>query len=684
MSLSNLPKQLLRVCAIAIFATLVAWAAMHLRATRNLEEMTFDIRVLAFAPDTKPSPDIVLIWLDEATMRALPYRSPIPRDFLAGLTENILKAKPWLVAFDVFFKDPSFQKADMEFAKALEDGAVYGIVPRRPDGTVDMPLPLFMEALAGVGLADLPYNPFDATVRMAKLKFKTDRGEMESFAAMIFKSATGIDASTSIKEQNRAPGWGPLKTTPYVGKGEELYIRFAGPPGKAGDPNNAFKAYSSSLVSKGLVPDAWLADKIVLVGASYEDLKDAYLTPYYAKATNYARMPGVEIHANVLSSLITNQLCYSLMPWQAWAWTLVVSLIVSLAVVLLTPWRSAFVYILTIAAATSLSVFIFRSSAVVMPLIAPLIGGTASFGAGLGWRALTEGKQKRFIKGVFAKYVPHTVVERMTENPKLLKLGGETREVTSLFTDIASFTTISERMNPEELVAFLNDYLGKMNQALFSFGATLDKYEGDAIIAFFNAPLNVSDHELCAVKAALEIKRASLQITEQWGDRCGMDIITRAGINSGPAVVGNIGSEGRFDYTAIGDTINLASRLEGANKFYGTTIMASEQTVSKLGDEIVIRPLDRVRVKGKTKPILLYEIIGQRDELEDKLIGELVSPYKKAFELLEQRRPDDAKKMLAEILVRFENDGPTIKLMQRCERLINEPGWNMVTDLESK
>ncbi|MFH1829537.1 MAG: CHASE2 domain-containing protein [Pseudomonadota bacterium] len=681
--MTKFPKQLLRIFVIAIFATAVAWGASHLKAARDLEEMTFDIRVLAFSPETKPSPDIVMIWLDEATMKGLPYRTPIPRDFLATLHSNILKAKPWLIAYDIFFKDPSFPKADSEFAKALEMGAAYGIVPRRPDGVVDMPLALFMEALAGVGLADLPFNPFDATVRMAKLGFDTDRGEMDSFAAMIFKAATGIDAATSIKEQNNAPGWGPLKTTPYTGK-DKLIIRFAGPPGKIGDPNNAFKTYSASLVKKGLIPDAWLKDKIVMVGASYQDLKDAYLTPYYAKVTNYARMPGVEIHANVLSSLITNQLYYTLAPWQGWAWSFVIALIVSIAVVLASPWRATFAYILTVAAASVACILMFRLSAVTIPMISPLIGATASFGAGLGWRALTEGKQKRFIKSAFAKYVPHAVVERMTENPQLLKLGGETRQITSLFTDIASFTTISERMDPEELVAFLNDYLGKMNEVLFSYGATLDKYEGDAIIAFFNAPLDVANHELCAVKAALGIKRASAEITKQWGERCGRDIITRAGINSGSAVVGNMGSLGRFDYTAIGDTINLASRLEGANKFYNTTIMASEQTVSRLGDEIMVRPLDKVRVRGKTKPIFLYEIFGVSDEVEAKVISELVSPYKKAFELFEKRRAEDAKSLLSKILENFANDGPSQKLIARCERLIKEPEWDLVTDLETK
>lgn len=678
-------RLLLRALVIAAVSTLLAWGLMHLRAARDVEEMTYDIRALAFAPETHASDKIVMVWLDEQTMRALPYRSPIPRDFLAGLHRRILKAEPWLVAYDVFFKDPSFSNADRQFIDALREGPAYAIVPRRPDGKVDMPLPEFMEALTGVGLADLPFNPFDATVRKARFSFDTDRGPMDSYAAMILLGATGIDAASSIREQAGVPGFGPFAVTPYAGD-NEVYIRFAGPPGKIGGEHNAFKIYSASLVDKGLVPDAWLKNKIVLVGASYEDLKDAFLTPYYARATGYERMTGTEIHANVVSSLLTNQFYFVLKPWQSAAWTFIAALVVSIAVVLISPGRAAVVFVLTIAASIAASVLVFRSWAIIFPVVSPIAGGIISFGTGLGWRALAEGRQKRFIKGVFARYVPAAVVERMTEDPSLLKLGGETRTVTSLFTDIASFTSISERMDPETLVKFLNDYLGRMNEVLFENGATLDKYEGDAIIAFWGAPLDVVDHELAAVRSALGIKRASREISEVWRDRCGRDIVTRAGINTGPAVVGNMGSEGRFDYTAIGDTINLASRLEGANKFYDTVIMATEMTVSKLEPDIVCRPLDRVRVKGRAEPITIYEILGEKSELKDEaeLLKTLVAPYREAFDMLQTKKVEEAKVVLYRVREIHPKDGPTRELIKRCDRAIEEPQWDFVTDLSSK
>ncbi|MFA5811520.1 MAG: CHASE2 domain-containing protein, partial [bacterium] len=186
MTIRHRSKNIINSLVIAVFATLVALAIMQLRAPRALEDVLFDVRMLAFAPETKPSPDIAMIWLDEPTMRNLPYRSPIPRDFLATLQKNIMKAEPWLVGYDIFLKDPSFPDADKAFADSLTGGVEYAVVPMRPDKTVDEPLPLFAKELEGTGLSDLPFNPFDSAVRRVKFHFKTARGEMSSFAATNF------------------------------------------------------------------------------------------------------------------------------------------------------------------------------------------------------------------------------------------------------------------------------------------------------------------------------------------------------------------------------------------------------------------------------------------------------------------------------------------------------------------
>ena len=234
---------------------------MLLKAPRDFEAKLLDIRELAFSPKTTPSSDVVMVWLDENTMNSLPYRTPIPRNFLATLHDRISSAAPRLIAYDIFFKGASFPGDDEMLADALKRHPAYAVVPMRADGIVDMPDKLFMDGLAGVGLADLPFNPFDSTVREARFSFDTDGGSMRSFASELFFAATGMDADALVADKNRWPGLGFVKLTPYARDDGRVYIRFAGPPSKIGNEDNAFKTYSAALVAKGFVPDAWLRDK---------------------------------------------------------------------------------------------------------------------------------------------------------------------------------------------------------------------------------------------------------------------------------------------------------------------------------------------------------------------------------------------------------------------------------------
>lgn len=544
-----------------------------------------------------------------------------------------------------------------------------------------MPDKLFEDALKGVGLADLPFSAFDTTVRNAKFVFNTDIGSTESMAAMLYRHASDKDALATVEDRFHWPKIGPISFTPFLDDAGRTRIRFAGPPSRVGDQNNAFKVYSAKLVAGGLIPAAWLQGKIVLVGAAYDDATDAYLTPYYRSFTSYARMNGVEIHANILSSLIERQFFYNLHPWQRWTLIIAMIVIMGSTSLRLVPLKSLFIFIAALLAEVIVAIQAFKAAAVIVPIVLPAAGAVASYAVGIGVRALTEGRQKRFIKGVFARYVPPAVVERMTEHPEMLRLGGEERSVTSMFTDIASFTSISEKMDPTTLVSFLNDYLGRMNEVLFRYGATLDKYEGDAIIAFFNAPLDVPQHEMAAVRAAIEMRSVGEDVTKIWRDRCGRDVVTRVGINTGAAVVGNMGSEGRFDYTAIGDTINLASRLEGTNKFYGTVIMASEMTAKAMDDSIILRPVDRVRVKGKREAILLYEVVALASSPYDK---NLVDRYNDAFKLFEENNTERAIDILDALLKTHPDDGPSKELLGRCRKSKTDPNWDRVTDLISK
>ncbi len=676
--------QFVSVALISFVAFGIVWGLSHLKIIESLEATTFDLRQIAFAPETTASPDIVMIWLDEQTMKELPYRSPVPRDFLTVLNDKLLEAEPKIIAYDIFFKDPSFPNLDLELASSLSNGPVYAVMPMRPDGRVDFPLPLFREAIDGVGLADLPFNPFDSVVRSARYEFKTDIGKTPTFAALIFERAIGMSPAKIIGDRSSWPQLGPLRLTPFKNETGDIFVRFAGPPSKIGAKTNAFKVFSANMAVQGMIPAGWLKDKIVMVGAAYEDLEDAYLTPYFARLTNFERMNGVEIHANILSNLLTRQYYYTFENWQVFAFAALFIILATLAAISFSPFRSCLVLSGEILMILTVAVLSFKFGAVVTPVVMPCVGAITSYGLGLGLKALTEGRQKKWIKGVFTQYVPPTVVEHLILHPELIKLGGESRTITSLFTDIASFTSISERLEPQILVKFLNEYLSMMNSILFKYGGTIDKYEGDAVIAFFNAPLDVQNHEMAAVRSAIEIQNASYEISKRWESICGRSVVTRVGINTGPAVVGNMGSNERFDYTAIGDTVNLASRLEGANKFYGTRVMAGEATVKNIENTVIVRPLDRVRVKGKTEPILIYEIMGYVGDPDFEPARRLSEQFLQAFRKFEARELDEALRMLGETLRIYNEDRPSKELMKRIANAKEDPKWDMVTELNSK
>jgi adenylate cyclase len=239
----------------------------------------------------------------------------------------------------------------------------------------------------------------------------------------------------------------------------------------------------------------------------------------------------------------------------------------------------------------------------------------------------TEGRQKRFIKNAFKHFLSPAVIEQLILHPERLKLGGERRILSIFFSDLQSFTSISENLDPEALIELLNDYLSAMTDIIHEEGGTIDKYEGDAIIAFWNAPLEISDHAVKAVRAALRCQAKLAQMRSAFRKRIGTDMHMRIGINTGSAVVGNLGSDTRFDYTVIGDAVNLAARLEGANKQFGTFTMISQSTCDLIHKHFNTRELARLTVVGRNEPVTVYEPMmaadyeSRKDDLDQFVRG---------------------------------------------------------------
>jgi adenylate cyclase len=301
---------------------------------------------------------------------------------------------------------------------------------------------------------------------------------------------------------------------------------------------------------------------------------------------------------------------------------------------------------------------------------------------------ITSEREKRFIRQAFSTYISSNVVAEIIEDPSKLNLGGESREMTAIFTDLKSFTTFSESMSPPDLVRMLNKYLTKMSNVIMVNHGTIDKYIGDAIIALFGAPIKHKDHAVLACLSALEIKEAENFINVQLLEEglISVPLYTRIGINTGEMLVGNMGSETKMNYTVMGHEVNLASRLEGVNNYYQSGILISEYTKTKIGNIFLTCKLDRVRVKGISKPVLLYELTGLVNKADSNELA-FHEQWNEALIQFEQRNFSQAKKLFSDIANEHPKDGVTAVYVKRCIDFIKEPplsDWDGIFNFKEK
>jgi len=306
------------------------------------------------------------------------------------------------------------------------------------------------------------------------------------------------------------------------------------------------------------------------------------------------------------------------------------------------------------------------------------------------YRALVEEKEKRKVRSAFGQYLSPEVIRRLLVNPQLVE--PRKTEITVMFSDIRGFTTISEKLDAQDLALFLNGYLSDMTKIVFDTQGTLDKYIGDAVMAFWGAPFEEPQHASNACGAALAMMKTVHAMQKQWEAEGKPKLDIGIGLNSGPASVGNMGSALRYGYTALGDTVNLSSRLEGLNKEYGTHILVNESTYATVKDAgFLFRELDIIRVKGKLQPVTIHELVGKLSELEqDPKYEELqqrLHDFAAARELYRKRQWEQAQHAFQEILDRTPDDGPSRMYWKRCqEYLFDEPpvGWDGVFTMTHK
>jgi adenylate cyclase len=447
--------------------------------------------------------------------------------------------------------------------------------------------------------------------------FNTETGEWETYKLLVrpaeYKDVKTQDGKTQRVLVNEAVYEEVESIDIPVDETASMMINYMGPRSSS-DPSGyqtyPVRPFTGYIRDPGLDPAAWprtkaVGNKILMVGIFATGLAED------EKPTPYGLMYGVEINANALNTIIMNRFLVHI-PWWVDAIILfaIVMLISFMTSRLSTIWSLVGTLVLIVLFFIAV-IYVFDFASRIITFSAPALAVVLTFVSIVAYRAVTEERDKARIKNMFGKYVSPAVVDQMIDLGTPPELGGVDKELTVLFSDIRGFTTLSENMSPQALVNHLNLYLTSMTDIILDYNGTLDKYVGDEIMCFWGAPVPQADHAVRACRCALEQMRALRELNKEWPEERRINI--GIGLNSGVMTVGNMGSLGRMNYTLMGDNVNLGARLEGTNKEYGTNIIISEYTYGLVKDQVVVRELDNIRVKGKNRPVLIYELVDMVD-----------------------------------------------------------------------
>ncbi|MFP4483332.1 MAG: CHASE2 domain-containing protein [Spirochaetaceae bacterium] len=414
-------------------------------------------------------------------------------------------------------------------------------------------------------------------------------------------------------------------------------------------------------------------------GTGTTDIGQNPFSPEYA---------NVGTHASVTNTILQRRFLDLLPHWYGIILAAVVALAIGVSIRRLNPVPSLIVgvgYVAVFAVAAGAYFLLTRNYP---PMIAPLVAGGLTFIGLTAFKFIQTAQERSYIRNAFSHYLSSDVISDLISDPNKLRLGGEKKHLTAFFTDVKGFSTISEKLDPESLVSLLNEYLTAMSDTILEMRGTIDKYEGDAIISFFGAPIDLPDHARRACLSAVRMKRVEQDLNERLleAQRTPGPLLTRIGINSGEMVVGNMGTLQKMDYTMMGNAVNLAARLEGVNKQYGTWILASEATRNEAGDHFAYRKLDRVRVVGIETPVRLFEVVEEQSQI-DPLVKEALDTFHEGLNLFENREWEEARKRFQDVLSARPGDGPATFFAKRCaefQKKAPPANWDGVFNLSSK
>jgi adenylate cyclase len=682
----------------------------ELQLFQPLERKSWDLRLRLFSKPSHADKNIVLFLIDQYSLDFYEEQQglswPWPREMYSYLADYLETGGARLVFFDFIFSESSVYgvEDDLRFASSIkkagnvflpvflsredkgpEESNTELLRPFSVDVSGNQAVPVFLtksvtlpvsELLSvAKGVGNVQFQPDeDSIYRRIPLLFSYNKMVLPALplamAEFIGENRIEVRRSGSI--------WFDKRKIPLDDSGR-MVIKYNGPQGTYTTYSVASIINSWAQINEGTepqVPPGMFSGKIVLVSSSAPGIFDLRATPFSAVC------PGVEIQAAVLDNILNQD--FISFPGDSVVLCLILlsALVTGVGTsVLQRSWVIGLFFILCLIIPAALSSFFFFSGCW-LEFAAPEFAVVTAFISAALLNYSLEGKKRRFIKNVFRFYLSPSLIDMIVKDPKLLNLGGDKREITSFFSDIQGFTSVSESLSPEELVDLLNHYLSEMSGIIINYSGTLDKYEGDAIIAFWNAPLEQEGHAVKACKAALDCQNRLKDMGSLFKSKYGHVLSARIGINTGPAVVGNMGSQRRFDYTAIGDTVNLASRLEGACKQYRVPILIGQDTCSEVKDHILTREVDIIRVVGKSRPVKVFEIIAEKEEATGDQ-QKLVSDFQEALEGYKSREWEKAAALFQSI----KEDALAGLYAARCTEFVKNPppeDWDGVFGLKIK
>lgn len=717
----TLPAGLRRVLlggAVGVAAAVIAAALWLPHALDGFEARTWDIRARLLAGPGKATSQIVTILLDDESLawgkdvNGLSW--PWPRQLYGAIADFCRQGGARAFVLDVLYSEPSTYGVDDDkllgqglgqngsvvgamqlsahAAKGLAsswpsqaqsstitlDGLDSWLARAKPTGMVyqsaQLPIPEVLSGARYIANTNLPSDSVDGVYRREPLFSLFDNRVVPSEALGAWLAGRPRPGPLSIRNGQL---WTAETTVPIDSNGRAI-LRYRGPTLTHTGYSAAAVLQSVQQMAEGKTPGldpAVFRDKYVFFGFTAPGLFDLKPTPM-SKA-----YPGVEVNATMLDNLLSGDFMRSMSMPATLLLLAILCLGAGISVSAVSgAGRTALIYVAFVPLSPALGVAAYALGwwlqvfALEVGTLLSLIGSSLVSYA-------TEGQQKRYIKSAFKQYLSPTIIEELIAHPERLKLGGEKRDLSIFFSDLQGFTSISEVLTPEDLTQLLNDYLSAMTDIIQEEGGTIDKYEGDAIIAFWNAPLAQADHAVRAVRSALRCQARLDELRPVFHDKVKKDLYKRIGINSGPAVVGNFGSRTKFNYTMLGDAVNLASRLEGVNKQFKTYTMISEMVKERLAGAFPLREVSRIAVVGRREPVRVYEPMTPQSFDSRRAV---LTTFDQGLQQFYAGRFEEAERIFAMIALQ---DPPASCYVKKCQALQAEPpggGWSGVWEMTEK